>query len=133
MRLHVKKVNVIVEQELPDGRTYPVVAVTMGKYKREAVEMNVWNWSSQVNHIPPAKVLCVYSPIFMSMLQLTAKAGLTLETSYYNVSHDAWEPILEPVVDPEDETHYSPWTLQAEVFNWHEYTTECCKLLRECV
>ena len=45
-----------------------------------------------------------------------AKAELTLEASYYNLSHDAWEPILEPVVDPDDENVYAPWTLQAEVF-----------------
>ena len=51
MRLRVEKVNIIVEQELPDGRTYPVVAMTMGKYKREAVEMNVRNWSSDVSLI----------------------------------------------------------------------------------
>ena len=44
-----------------------------------------------------------------------AKAELTLEASYYNLSHDAWEPILEPVVDPDDESVYTPWTLQAEV------------------
>ncbi len=45
----MEKVNIIVEQELPDGRTYPVVAMTLGKYKREAVEMNVQNWSSDVS------------------------------------------------------------------------------------
>ena len=45
-----------------------------------------------------------------------AKAELTLEVSYYNLSHDAWEPILEPVVnDADDEICYTPWTLQAEV------------------
>lgn len=49
MRLRVEKVNIIVEQELPDERTYPVVAMTMGKYKRDAVEMNVHNWSGEVS------------------------------------------------------------------------------------
>ena len=49
MRLRVEKVNVIVEQELPGGRTYPVVAMAMGKYKRDAIEMNVQNWSSEVS------------------------------------------------------------------------------------
>ena len=44
----MEKVNIIVEQDLPDGRTYPVVALTMGKYKRMAAEMNVYNWSSEV-------------------------------------------------------------------------------------
>ena len=44
-----------------------------------------------------------------------ARAELTLEASYYNLSHNAWEPILEPVVDPDDESHYTPWTLQADV------------------
>ena len=45
----MEKINVIVEQELPDGRTYPVVAMTMGKYKRVAIEMDVHNWSSNVS------------------------------------------------------------------------------------
>ena len=45
----MEKVNVIVEQELPDGRTYPIVAMTMGKYKREGIEMKVQNWSSTVS------------------------------------------------------------------------------------
>lgn len=48
MKVFVEKVNIIVEQDLPDGRTYPVVALTMGKYKGMAVEMNVYNWSSEV-------------------------------------------------------------------------------------
>lgn len=55
--------------------------------------------------------------IFLSSFtsyQLKAKAEITAEASYYNPSHDAWEPILEPVVNPNDES-YSPWTLQAEV------------------
>ena len=52
-----------------------------------------------------------------------AKAELTLEASYYNLSHDAWEPILEPVVDPDDESHYTPWTLQAEVSILLAYST----------
>lgn len=48
---------------------------------------------------------------------MMAKAELILEISYYNLSHDAWEPILEPVVDDTDNnTHYTPWILQAEVF-----------------
>ena len=56
------------------------------------------------------------TPICLLFLhQLMAKAELTLEASYYNLSHDAWEPILEPVVDPDDESVYTPWTLQAEV------------------
>lgn len=45
----MEKVNIVVEQELPDGRTYPVVAMTLGKYKREAVEINAQNWSSDVS------------------------------------------------------------------------------------
>ena len=49
MKLRVEKVNITVEQELPDGRTYPVIAMTMGKYKREAVEINVHSWSSDVS------------------------------------------------------------------------------------
>jgi hypothetical protein len=53
--------------------------------------------------------------VFSYVVQLMAKAELTLEASYYNLSHDAWEPILEPVVDPNDESIYTPWTLQAEV------------------
>ena len=48
MKMFVEKVNIIVEQELPDGRTYAVVALTMGKYQRNAVEMNIYNWSSEV-------------------------------------------------------------------------------------
>ena len=48
-------------------------------------------------------------------LQLKVKAELTLEASYYNLLHDAWEPILEPVISIDDESNYTPWTLQAEV------------------
>ena len=48
MKVFVEKVNIIVEQDLPNGMTYPVVALTMGKYKKMAVEMNVYNWSSEV-------------------------------------------------------------------------------------
>ena len=58
----MEKVNIVVEQELPDGRTYPVVAMTLGKYKREAVEMNVQNWSSDVSFNSNAKY-CIVSRI----------------------------------------------------------------------
>ena len=57
-----------------------------------------------------------------------AKAELTLEASYYNFSHDAWEPILEPVVDPDDESHYTPWTLQADVLYYISIATIVAKL-----
>ena len=50
-------------------------------------------------------------------MQLKAKAELTMEASYYNLLHNAWEPILEPVISIDDESNYSPWTLQAEVIN----------------
>lgn len=46
---------------------------------------------------------------------MKAKAELTVEISYYNLLHDAWEPILEPVIKPDDESNYLPWTLLAEV------------------
>lgn len=60
-----------------------------------------------------------------------AKAELTLEASYYNLSHDAWEPILEPVVDPDDESVYTPWTLQAEVL-YHCITCYCHNSIVSC-
>ena len=49
MKLSVEKVNIFVEQENPNGYTYPVVAMAMGKYKRQAVEMEVHNWSGAVS------------------------------------------------------------------------------------
>ena len=57
----MEKVNIVVEQELPDGKTYPVVAMTLGKYKREAVEMNVQNWSGDVSFNSNAKYCYSYS------------------------------------------------------------------------
>lgn len=56
MKMFVEKVNIIVEQDLPDGRSRPVIALTLGKYKRVAVEMNVYNWSSEV---PYRTQLCI--------------------------------------------------------------------------
>ena len=47
--------------------------------------------------------------------QLSAVASLSLEASYYNLGHDAWEPLLEPVADPYREGIYRSWTLTAEV------------------
>lgn len=61
MKVFVEKVNIIVEQELPDGRTYPVVALTMGKYRRMAIEMNVYNWSSEVDTCIMRELCQVYT------------------------------------------------------------------------
>ena len=47
--------------------------------------------------------------------QLSATAELSLEATYYNIHHDAWEPLLEPVVNPENENVYTSWILKAEV------------------
>ena len=38
-----------------------------------------------------------------------------LEASYYNIRTDSWEPILEPVVDPRNETRYVSWGVKARV------------------
>lgn len=57
MKLFVNKVNVIIEQELPNGRTYAVVAMTMGKYNQQAVELNVYNWSGEVRIV--SILLCI--------------------------------------------------------------------------
>jgi len=40
---------VVVEQEHLTGRTFPAIAITMGKYGSKAITMNVQDWSGKVN------------------------------------------------------------------------------------
>ena len=40
---------------------------------------------------------------------------LYLEASYYNIRTDSWEPILEPVVDPRNESQYVSWGVKTKV------------------
>ena len=58
---------------------------------------------------------CMYVFIDVHTLQLKASTVLYLEASYYNIGNDSWEPILEPIVDPQDESQYLSWGMKAKV------------------
>ena len=66
----------------------------------------------------------------MCTSQLKANAELYLEASYYNIRTDSWEPILEPVVDPQNESQYVSWGVKARVVrqppNHVKHHTEEC-------
>ena len=47
--------------------------------------------------------------------QLRASTELFLEASYYNIRTDSWEPILEPIVDPRNESQYVSWGMKGKV------------------
>jgi hypothetical protein len=93
--MQVARISVLIEQEVtvPSLRTFPVISLTMGKYSSMALLVKLQDWSSK----------------------LKASTELSVEASYYNIRTDSWEPILEPVVDPRNESQYVSWAVKAKV------------------
>ena len=52
---------------------------------------------------------------FFPISQLKVNTELRLEVSYYNIRNDSWEPILEPIVDPDNKDKYTSWCMKVSV------------------